>query len=389
MNYTLFSQILALLPREIIQAIVDKHSSDKHSKGISTHHHLVSMLFCQFSGAQSLREISNGLRSATGNLNHMGLSFAPSKSSLSYLNKHRSWEVFRDIYFALQNHFSAYLQRNKATSKLRIKGKIFALDATTVSLCLEAFDWAHYRTSKGGIKLHTLLDFDGCMPAYLHLTPAREHEAKIAKQISIPQGSVVVADRGFLDFALMSKWEKEKVRFVVRSKDNVKYEVLEQLPRRADRPHILADEKVAVSGYEKPLRLVLVQVEDDKGQPEQMELLSNNFSWTADTIRELYKQRWLVEIFFRDIKQHLKIKSFIGCSENAVLTQIWTALITMLLLKVLKKKAEYEWCLSNLVAFLRLNLFVKIDLTHWLNKPFTTPIKAPPNQTSLFEVNGF
>jgi len=387
MNYTLFSQILALLPREIIDSMVKKHGTDKHNKGINTHAHLVSMLFCQFSASQSLREISNGLLSATGNLNHMGLRSAPCKSSLSYINKHRNWEVFRDIYFALQAYFSPQLTRNKATSKLRIKSKIFALDATTVSLCLKTFDWAHYRTAKGGIKLHTLLDFDGYLPAYLHLTPAREHEAKIAKQISIRQGSVVVADRGFLDFALMNKWEKDKVRFVVRSKDNVKYEVLEHLPKREDRPHILADEKVSVSGYDKPLRMVLVQVEDDKGVAQEMELLTNNFSWTANTVRELYKQRWLVEIFFRDIKQHLKIKSFIGSTENAVLTQIWTALITMLLLKVLKSKAEHEWCLSNLVAFLRLNLFVKIDLKQWLNEPYFKPAKAPPNQTSLFDRN--
>jgi len=376
MNYTLFSQILSYLPTTLIEKVVKAHKSDKHSKGISTRVHLVAMLFCQFSGSQSLREISNGLSSATGNLNHLGLDFAPCKSAISYLNKNRAWEVFRSLYYELVSHYSGHFKQ----THFKIQGKIYLLDASIVSLCLKAFDWAHYRTAKGGIKLHTLLDFDGCMPAYLHISEGREHEAKVAKEISIPKGSVVVADRGFLDFPLMGKWNSDGVNFVVRSKENVKYEMVEQFPiPEENKQRILADEKVKVKGYEGELRMVLVQGQDKNGKEYQMELLTNNFdaSWTADTVAELYKQRWQVEIFFRDIKQHLKIKSFVGTSKNAVLTQIWTALITMLLLKVLREDGKYKWHLSNLIAFLRLNLFVKIDLQHWLDKPFTIPEKVP------------
>jgi len=390
MNYTLFSQILQYLPNKIVEDAVKKYDTDKHSKGINTQRHLVSMLFCQFSGAQSLRDISNGLNSATGDLNHLGLTTAPSKSSLSYLNEHRDWKVFQSIYYSLAQHYFPIFKQ----THFKIKSKIYLLDASIVSLCLKAFDWAHYRKAKGGIKLHTLLDYDGCLPAYLSITEARKHEAKVAKEISIPQGSVVVADRGYLDFDLMQKWDKENVRYVVRSKSNVLYNVISQLPipaggKEGQPKRILGDEKVRVTGYTKPLRMVLVQVLDDDGNEAQLELLTNNFTWTAETVAELYKQRWHVEIFFRDIKKHLKIKSFVGTNENAVLTQIWTALITMLLLKVLKAKAQYKWCLSNLIYFLRLNLFVKIELIKWLNKPFiieNKPPKIPKNQIALFSI---
>lgn len=385
MNYSLFSQLLNHLPKNIVEKAVDTFGTDKHSKGITTFNHLVSMLFCQLASAQSLRDISNGLNSATGNLNHIGMEFAPSKSSLCYLNKHRDWRVFEAIYYLLFKHYFGIFKQKH----FRIQSKIQLLDASIVSLCLEAFDWAHFRAAKGGIKLHTVLDYDSCMPSYLTITEGKVHEAKVAKDIILPIGSVVVADRGYLDFELMQKWDANKVRFVVRSKNNIKYTTEKQLPipnpKEGKPVRILADEKVVVNGYTKALRMVLVRVLDDDGKEAELELLTNNFTWTAETVAELYKQRWHIEIFFRDIKRHLKIKSFVGTSENAVLIQIWTALITMLLLKVLKQKAKHKWCLSSLVFFLRLNIFVKIDLSHWLNAPFTTPNPIPPKvQGQLF-----
>lgn len=162
------------------------------------------MLFCQFSKSESLRDVCNGLCSATGNLNHLGIRRAPKKSSLSYLNKHRSWQLFRDFYFELVEHFN--LNQPGKRIKIKLKRKIYLLDSTTISLCLSVFDWAKYRTKKGAIKLHTLLDFDGLLPTYLHLTDGKSHDAKIAKGIDLPSGSVVVADRGYLDFKLLFNW---------------------------------------------------------------------------------------------------------------------------------------------------------------------------------------
>ncbi len=374
MKYTLFSQIISNLNRVSFNRIVERYGSDKHSKGINSWAHLVSMLFCQFAKANSLREISHGLRSATGNLNHLGVPLAPSKSSLSYINQHRSWHVFEDYYFALLEQF------NKTANFKRIKfnqiqKKIFMLDATVVSLCLSAFDWARYRQKKGAIKLHVLLDYDGCLPSYVNLTNGNVADVKAAKSIPVPRDSVVVADRAYMDFKMWNGWDNDRISFVIRMKSSVKYIVKteRELPPDTDQ-HILNDETIILENPKSydhyPKRLRRVAVWDDVNK-KTIELITNQMSWTAATIAELYRQRWQIEIFFKAIKQLMRIKTFVGTSENAVLIQIWTALISILVLKYLKHIAAYAWSLSNLMAFLRMNLFVKIDLTEWLNHPFT------------------
>lgn len=347
--------------------------------------HMCSMVFCHLSKAQSLREISNGLRSTTGNLNHIGLKQAPAKSTLAYANEHRNWKVFQSAYYGLQDQLNFMSGMRKV--KFRIKSKIFLLDSSTISLCLNMFDWAKYRRQKGAVKLHTLLDYDGCMPHYLHLTDGKKHDVTIAKEMSIPQGSVVVADRGYLDFSLLYKWHLQNIRFVVRLKTSVLFKrVKENLLPDEKHQHILIDEIIKLTGIKTPtqypetLRRVVVY---DQINDCTIEIITNQFTWTASTIAELYKQRWQIEIFFKELKQHLSIKSFVGTSENAVLIQIWTALITLLLLKYLKAIGKYGWCLSNLIAFLRMNLFSKIELEQWLNKPFEPPLEITNYQTRL------
>ncbi|MFH0895796.1 MAG: IS4 family transposase [Bacteroidota bacterium] len=387
-NITLFAQIIGKLCRQSFNKLVQKHATDKHSKGINSWTHLVSMLFCQFAKANSLREISNGLRSATGNLNHLGVERAPCKSSLSYINEHRDWQLFKDFYFVLLEQF--YAQASCRKVKFRIKSKILLLDATVISVCLSVFDWALYRRKKGALKLHTVLDYDGCLPVFVYMTDGKTHEIKVAKELIFPSGSVVVADRAYLDFAMLYHWYKNKVNFVVRKKSNIKYHHLKMMPTNKNRYEkividemIELDESGAYEKYPEPLRLIVI---DDVESNQYIEILTNNFSWTANTISDLYKARWEIEIFFRDIKQLLKIKSFVGTSPNAVLIQIWTAMITILVLKFLKQIARYDWCLSNLMAFLRMNLFTKIDLQRWLDKPFEEIPEHPPDnaQLSLF-----
>jgi len=375
-NVTLFGQIISKLDRYSFKKIVGKHQSDKHHKGINSWTHLISMLFCHFSKANSLREISNGLRSATGNLNHLGISLAPSKSSLSYINQHRHWEVFRDYYFALLNTLRKEVpfQRIKFKSKLK---KILILDATVITICLAVFDWARYRQTKGAIKLHMLLDYDGCLPTYVCMTDGKTSDVRIAQQLKLPPDSLVIMDRAYLDFAMLYRWHQDKVKFVIRLKKNIKFKRVKEypLPEKKEQ-HILVDELISLSPYgcgrQYPEKLRRVAVWDDVNK-RVIEILTNQLTWTAATIAELYKQRWsrfIGKIFFKALKQLLKIKTFVGTSKNAVLIQIWTALITILILKYLKQLAKYDWCLSNLVAFLRMNLFVKIDLQKWLDKPF-------------------
>lgn len=389
-NITLFSQILQQIDRNIFQKAVKQYQTDKHSKGINSWTHLTAMLFCHISKAQSIREITNGLLSATGNLNHLGIQGrSPSRSSLSYINEHRDWRMFREFYFLLKENIEkrGCLGRKKCK---KIKRKIYMLDSTVISLCLKVFDWAKYRQEKGAIKLHTLLDYDGCMPSYLFMTEGRQSDVKHAHYMLLPKKSVVVADRGYQDFSMLYDWDKNDIYFVIRLKKSINHEMIKELPlKESDNNKILKDELIRLTEEETkehyPKAIRRVAVYDEKNE-KVIELITNNLTWTASTIAELYKQRWMIEIFFKELKQHLKIKSFIGINENAMWIQIWTALITLLLLRYLKEIAKFSWSLSNLIAFLRMNLFVKILLIEWLDNPFKPPedFSLTNRQESLF-----
>lgn len=383
---SLFSQIIKHLPKENFQKVVKKYSTDKHCKGIDSWTHLVSMIFCHLGKINSLRDISHGLRSIAGNLNHLGIKKAPCKSSISYINQNRDSNLFKDFYFQLLDHFRS--QYNfKRSCHLRLKRKIFILDSTTISLCLSLFDWATFRQRKGGIKLHTVLDYDGCLPVYMHLSEASKHDNKVAKEISFPPGSIVVVDRGYVDYSWFKLLDTRKIFFVTRAKDNMDFEVVENfiIPDH-QKETVLEDQDIELSGFyskqKYPGKLRKIRFYDKENKRE-FTFLTNNRSWTASTVAAVYKSRWEIEIFFKQIKQHLKIKSFIGTSKNAVLIQIWTALITMLLLQFLKAKAKFKWHLSNLITFIRLNLLSKINLYEWLNNPFWDPLEVETNQLEL------
>ena len=383
-NLTLFSQIISKLDRSKFIKLVNERETDKHNKGYNSWTQLVSMLFCQFAKSQSVRDISNGLRSATGNLNHLGIQKAPSKSSISYQNKNRDYNLFKDYYYQLLGSLGQ--QAGFKQVKFKIKSKIFLLDSTTISLSLSLFDWAKYKTAKGAVKMHTLLDYDGNLPAYINITDGKTADNKGAYDIPLLKGSVIVADRFYNDFPLLNIWDSNGVSFVVRHKENLLFKSIKenQLPENRHQ-HILKDEIIELTGVQStgkyPKKLRRVTIWDDKNQ-QVIELITNQFKWTANTIGELYKSRWQIEIFFREIKQLLHIKSFIGTSENAVMIQIWTAMITILILKALKAMAKYGWHLSNLVAFIRLNLFVKINLQQWVDKPFEDS-ELSPHQNQL------
>ncbi len=388
-NVTLFAQIMQTLDRLSFTKLVSKHGTDKHAKGITSWTHLTTMLFCQFSKLNSLRDVCNGLKSASGNLNHLGITRAPCKSSLSYQNKHRDWRLFQDYYFTMMKKLSG-MARFRQT-RFKIKSKILLLDSTTISLCLSLYDWARFRKKKGAIKLHTLLDYDGCLPVYIRMTDGKPHDSTVAKELSLPVDAVVVADRAYVDFPTLYRWNTEGSYFVIRLKDSIQFKRGKEKPLPEGRhEHVLVDEYIELSHpptYQKyPTRLRRVVVYDsDKDQT--IELITNQFTWTANTIGELYKARWDIEIFFKEIKQLLKIKSFLGTTANAVLIQIWTAMIAMLILKYLKACASYRWCLSNMVAFLRLNLFVKFDLKKLMDHPFKPPDIPPESdykQINLF-----
>lgn len=374
-NITLFAQVIGNLPKENIRKIIRSAGTDKHCKGYNTWSQLVSMIFCQFAQCDSVRDISNGLKSATGNLNHLGISRAPSKSTVAYQNANRDSSVFRDIFYSLYSYFGQ--QDWGKRKRFRFKMPIKLLDSTLVSLTMSVYDWAHYTTKKGAVKMHTLLDYDCLLPEFVNITDGKSSDNKAAKDIPVAPHSVVVADRGYCDYGLLNHWDSNKVFFVVRHKDNIRHRTIEERPlpdKRAQ--NVLIDETIefeldaAKKKYPQRLRRIAVW-NGEHGYT--VELLTNNFKLAASTIAELYKARWLIEVFFRNLKQLLRIKSFIGTSRNAVEIQIWTAMITMLILTWLKHRAKYKWALANLVVSLRLNTFTKIDLEKWLNEPFTPP----------------
>ena len=383
---SLLGQLLGLIDQFNFKKLVSKYQSDKHSKGINTRTHFVSMLFMQLAGVSSLRDICNGLRSATGDLNHLGVKRAPSKSTLSYINQKRDYRFFEALYYQLLEQLEPSFQRSRFYAK-GLKRKVFIMDGSIIPLSLSLFDWAKFRTTKGAIKLHAVLDYDSGLPSYACITDGKTHEINVAREQHFSSGSVLVIDRGYVDYKWLNVLDSTGVFFVTRLKCNADIEVVESFLTNEKHDHILSDEDITLTGfytqkeYPKKLRIVKIFIPEKQ---ESMILLTNQLSWTADTISQLYKARWDVEVFFKHLKQLFRIKTFVGTTPNAVRIQMWCSMIAMLLLRHLKSKAEYKWHLSNLITFLRINLYVKIDIWKWIDNPIIN-IKDPPMQASLFK----
>jgi DDE family transposase/uncharacterized protein DUF4372 len=383
-NASLFAQCLELIPRDHFQALVRKHGAESHSKGFSSWDQCVGMLFCQLAGAHSLREISYGLASCMGKLVHLGLQEAPARSTLSYANEHRPWQLYQDLFAAVLEQARPFA---KGKGKLRFRNPLYSLDSTTIDLCLEMFEWAKFRRTKGAVKLHLVLDHEGYLPTFAHITDGKTHELNAARMLSLPPGSMVAMDRAYNDYSLFAEWCDKDIGFVTRMKDHAVYEVLESNPD-ALKGAVRADELIVLTGVWTQgkcahiLRRVVVWDEDKQ---REIVLLTNLVEFAASTVARIYKERWQIELFFKALKQNLRVKSFVGTSANALKTQLWTALIAMLILKVMQLRATFGWSLSNLVAMLRMNLFTYRDLWDWLNAPFETPLREPGAEQRQFD----
>lgn len=371
---SIFAQLLQLLPRSEFQAAVARHKTERHARGFSCWTHCVSMLFCQLANARSLREITQGLAASEGKLKHLGVDKSPGVSTLAYANQHRSWELYRTVFGSLfERCTAAAAQRGK--KKFRFKNKLLSLDATMMPVCLSVFDWAHYQRSKGAVKLHLMLDHDGYLPKFAVITDGKTHEIEVARKMQFEPGAMLVFDRGYVDYQWWLELSRQKVSFVTRLKDSGEYGVVDSRPLPPNPGNVLRDEVILLTAIQEQgpaaqMRRIEIWIEDKN---VSMALLTNNLKLAASTIAAIYKDRWQIEVFFRAIKQSLRIKTFVGTSPNAVMIQIWTALIAMLLLRYLQLRATYGWSLSNLVALLRQQLFVYRDLMKWLNEPFQPP----------------
>ena len=377
---SLFSQILSLFQRSVFARHVRELKAEHRSKGFSSWEQFVAMLFCQLAQARSLREICDGLKCCEGRLKHLGLDTEPKRSTLSYANAHRPWQLYERLFYDLL----AQCQGISPKKKFRFKNRLLTLDSTIVELCVSMFDWAHWRQTKGAVKLHLLLDHDGYLPVFGHVSDGKTGDVKVAQRLDFAKGSIVALDRAYTDYKLYARWTREGVFFVSRLKANADVVRVRSLPLpKASK--VLRDEIVRLNPFmagrpDLPdLRRIVVWLEDKQ---QELVLLTNNFELAASTVAAIYKERWQIELFFKLLKQQLKLKTFVGTNANAVRVQIWTALIAVLVVRYLQFRSQFHWAVSNLVALLRWNLFSYRDLWEWLNRPFDTP-PEPSSQLEL------
>lgn len=377
---SIFSQLLQLFPRMEFEKAVRDHKAEYHARGFSCWGQFVAMLFCQLGRAHTLREICGGLASCEGKLKHLGLLDAPKKSTLAYANEHRPWGLYQAVFGQLLAKCQMFIAGRGQKKKFRFKNRLISLDSSVIDLSLSLFDWAKFRRTKGAVKLHLLLDHDGYLPSFAVITDGKTSDIKVARKMRFDPGSVLIMDRGYIDYEWFVQLTQQAVYFVTRLKDKASFEVVQERPIPA-KGNILKDQVIFFHSQAEPseeyfFRIVEVWLEDKQ---ESVVFLTNNLEFGATTIAAIYKDRWQVELFFKAIKQNLKIKTFLGTSANAVKTQIWTALIAILILKFLQLRSRFSWSLSNLIALLRHQLFVYRDLFAWLDNPF----EGPPALTEI------
>jgi putative transposase len=367
---TIFRQMLQIISRLDFNHIVRKHAGDHRVRTLRCWDQFIFMLFAQLSGRHSLRETVSGINSVHRKLYHLG-SKRLRRSTLSDANNKRPYQIYQDIFFKLLAH----VQKIAPKYKLKLDRKLFILDATTIDLALKLFPWARFRKTKSAVRLHTLLQADGSLPVFINVTDGKTHEVKIAKSVPIPSGSYVAIDRGYHDFELYNFFNDNNIRFVTRLKSNAKYRVIEQR-HTDDNPNVLADEIVEFTiyysnkKYPHPLRLVHYY---DSEQKKTLIFLTNDFQSDAQTIADIYKARWEIELFFKTIKQNLKIVRFFGTSRNAVLTQIWIAMIAYLLVSFHKFLNHSKMSLQRLVRLIQINLLERKPLQNIFKEPEIRP----------------
>jgi hypothetical protein len=364
-----------MFPRYEFQKAVSETKAEHHSRGFSSWNHFTAMLFGQLAGQDSLRGIEAGLATQASHLYHLGIE-PVRRSTLAYANEHRPHELFEKIFFSMLSK----CQNIAPKHKFRFQNPLYSLDATTIDLCLSLYNWAHFRTAKGAVKLHVKYNHAGYLPNFAVVTTGKVHEQKAAHVIPFEKDDVVVFDRGYSDFSWYATLDAKGVYFVTRAKHNAAFRVIER--RNVQHlPNILADQIIEFKNFyskrDYPNRLRRI-VSRDPETKKRIVIFTNRLTWSARTIAAIYKERWQIELFFKALKQQLKVKSFVGTSKNALLSQLWTALIAYLLLSYLKFKSKFGWSLYTLSSILPTNLFSKRNLWDWLNAPYQSASPSPP-----------
>lgn len=375
---SIFSQIMRMIPKGLFDEAVARHGGEKHAKGMTCRSLLVSLLFAHLGYARSLREITQGLAASEGKLKHLGVDRAPTKSTLAYANQHRPWQIYKDLFLGT----AALCQAEARDKKRRFKFKnpLVSLDSTVIPLCLSMYDWALYKRTKGAVKLHLLLDNATLLPQYAVLSNGKVGDVTMAKRMTFAAGTIVVMDRAYEDHKWWRRLTADKVYFVTRLKDSTAYLPVQTIEVGDGSGNLVRDEIVVLAKEaDSPaaMRLRRIEVLSDDGE-STIVFVTNHLKLAASTIAAIYRDRWKIELFFKALKQSIRIKTFIGTSENAVQIQIWTALLAILLVRFLQLRSTWNWSLSNLFALLRQQLFVYRNLWLWLNEPFRPPFDDPP-----------
>jgi len=353
--YTIFSELLKLCPRYHFDKAVDQYDGDRYVKTFTTWQQFMAILYSQITQKDSLRDIVTGLSVHAARWYHLGIT-GIHKSTLSDANAKRDYRIFEGLFYQLLIRCKNLTPKHK----FRFKNPLYTIDASTIDLCLSVFPWAKFRTTKGAIKLHCLYDHSGALPTFLTVTDGKKHDVRVVKDNTFPLSpdSILSIDKAYIDYTWLNSLNVQGVWFVTRAKSNIDYAVVGQHPISGK--GVLSDERISLQGqltkakYSKELRLIRYY---DKEREKLLTFLTNNFKLAATTIAQIYKSRWQIELFFKWIKQNLKIKSFLGTSKNAVLTQIWVAMCYYLLLTYIKYQTKYSFSLLQLSRVIREMLF--------------------------------
>ena len=357
---TILRQITALLPRHDFEAIAKDHHVGQKFRSFNRWTQFMAMFIGQLSGRQSLRDIVMSVSAQSNKLYHLAIK-PFSRATLARVNEQQPATLYETLFFKL-------LDRCREVSpghRFKFKNKLYLLDTTTIDLCLAVFPWAKFRKTKGAIKLHFGIDADGYLPTFMSLTDGKVHESQWAKALNLPRGSIAVFDRGFNDYNWYETLTKNGIYFVTRLKSNA---IIENGPKRHGRKAsgITTDREILLRGIKTPFRQINY-TDPDTGK--ELRFVTNADHLDAKTVAELYKERWQIELFFKWIKQNLKVKTFLGTSRNAVLTQIWIALCVYLLLAFLKFRAKLDLSMQQMLRLLQLNLFERRDLMALFKPP--------------------
>jgi hypothetical protein len=372
---TLFSQMLSLIPGQIFGKLERKHKTGRSSRQFGFKEQFTALAFIQLAARRSLRDGIRALSAIGKKLYHWGLK-SVARSTFADANNSRPVGFFKDLFAEMYNLCKPQAPKHK----FRFKCKLYSMDATVISLCLSLFPWAAYRQNKGGVKINTVLDHGGYIPAFADISPARTHESRMAKSLSLPKGSIVTFDKGYINYAWFSLLTEKTIFFVTRLKNNAVYKLVERHPVNR-KSGVTSDHSITVTHKGKTLRLRRIGYRDAE-TGKRYQFLTNHFRLSAKTIADIYKDRWQIEIFFREVKQNLRIKSFVGNSENAVLIQIYTALTVYLLLAYQKFMNKIRMSVQQIFQIALLNLLGSYTLDELL-KPKQRKPENPYNLSLL------